>query len=143
MKTTQGSAGVEGLAAGVGVGLVARDVQLHARSAFSRCLQGALQVVDQVVGILEPDRQPDRARRDAGLRERRIVHAEVRGRRRMDHQRAAVADVGQVREELQRLDERRALRARALEVEAEHRAAAARQQPLRQRMARDAPSSSG
>ena len=52
----------------------------------------------------------------------------------MDHQRAAIAHVGQVAEELERLDEGLALAAAALQVEAEHRAAAARQQPLRQRM---------
>ena len=113
------------------------DVELHARGPL-RGLQRRLQVGDQVVRVLQADRQPDRARPDAGGGERRVVHAEVRRRRRMDHQRAAVADVGQVREQLQRLDEGDALRARAAQVEAEDRAAAARQQRLARARGRDA-----
>ena len=57
----------------------------------------------------------------------------------MDHQRLRVADVGQVREELQRLDEACGpARASPLMVEAEHRAAAARQQALARARGRDA-----
>ena len=73
-------AGIEGLAAGVGVGGSRPPTRSSISSAPSRRLQRALQVVDQVVGILEADRQADRARADAGLRQRRVVHAEVRGR---------------------------------------------------------------
>ena len=67
--------------------------------------------------------------------QRLVAHAEVGGAGRVDHQAAAVADVGQMAEHLQRLDEGLALFAAALEVEAEHRAGAARQQLLRQRVA--------
>ena len=118
-KTTAGQRRIERLAAGVGVGLlraplgVRATVELHRRRRALLRLERALEVVDQVVGIFEADREADRARADAGPRERRVVHAEVGGRGRMDHERAAVADVGEVREDLQRLDERAALRARA------------------------------
>ena len=53
----------------------------------------------------------------------------------MNDERAAVADVGEMRKDLQRLDESLALLAVAFQVEAEHRAAAARQQLLGERMA--------
>ena len=68
------------------------------RARLFRGLQRALQVVDQVVRVFQPDRQADRARADAGGGQRLVVHAEVRGAGRVDHQRAAVADVGQVAE---------------------------------------------
>jgi hypothetical protein len=71
---------------------------------------------------------------DAGGHQRRIGHAEMRGRCRMDHQRLGVADVGQVREHAQRFDELAAGAAATLECEAEHRAGAARQELLRQCM---------
>ena len=57
------------------------------------------------------------------------------GAGRLDHQAAAVAHVGQVAKQSQAFNKGLALRPAALEVKAEHRASAARQQPLRQRMA--------
>src|SRR5205085_8301287 len=76
--------------------------------------------------MLEADRQAYRSRRDARGRKRSIVHAEVRRRRRMDHERFRVADVGEVREERKGLDELAARIAPALELEGEDRTRAAR-----------------
>ncbi len=98
-------------------------------------LERALEVVNQVVRVLQADRQADRPLRDAALGHGLVGHAEVRGAGRVDHQRAAVAHVGQVAEYLERLDELLALLAMPLDVEAEDRPRAARQQLLRQRMA--------
>ena len=53
----------------------------------------------------------------------------------VNHQAAAVADVGQVAEHLEAFDKGLPLGPAALEVKAEHRTGAARQQPLRQRVA--------
>ena len=52
----------------------------------------------------------------------------------MDDERLRVADVGEVRKNAQRLDEAAALVTRAADREAEHRAAASRQERLRQHM---------
>jgi hypothetical protein len=136
-NTSQGRPG-EGLAAGVGVGLAAVDVEFIAPACDqpSRRLQRALQVVDQVVGSSRPiDRRivPGRCRPAPARRRPCGSGWSTPG----GSPASGVADVGQVGEQLQRLDEGAALLARALQVEAEHRAAAARQQALCQRVARD------
>ena len=59
----------------------------------------------------------------------------MRGAGRVNHQAAAVADVGQVAEDLECLDKSLALSAAAAKVKAKHRAGAARQQFFRQCMA--------
>ena len=84
--------------------------------------------------MLETDRKPHGPRRDARRGERRVVHAEVRRRRGMDHQRLGVADVGEVRKERERLDESPSGIASALELEGEDRAAAARIEAAGQRV---------
>ena len=110
------------------------------RAAYSARLRSSI----RSSAILEADRQPDRAFGDAGAPQLLGRHPEMRRRRRMDDQRLRVADVGEMREDPQRLDEAPSLLARAAQVEAEHGAAAARQQPLRERvigMVRQAPDS--
>src|SRR5581483_2359519 len=67
-------------------------------SALSR--QRLLEIGDDVVGLLEPDREPHHVRPGAGLHLLRIRQLPVRGRRRMDDQRARVADIGEMREQL-------------------------------------------
>ncbi len=52
----------------------------------------------------------------------------MRGRSRVDHQRARIAHIGEVREQAERFDEPLAGAPVAAQIEAEHRAAAARQQ---------------
>ena len=58
-----------------------------------RRLEGLGQVGDEVVDVLEADRQPDEVRRDAGLDLLLGLELRVRGRCRMDDQRLRVADV--------------------------------------------------
>src|SRR6185437_3453540 len=91
---------------------------------------------DEIGRVLEADRKPYRAFGDAGAGEVGSAHAEVRCRRRMDDERLRVADVGEVREQAQRLDEPATLLARAAQIEAEDRTAAARKEPLRERVVR-------
>src|SRR5690242_8203316 len=86
--------------------------------------------------MLEADRESDGAGADARGNQRRVVHAEMRGRRGMDHERFRVADVGQMREEREGFDEALSGFAAALELEGKDRAAAARIQPLSERVIR-------
>ncbi len=95
-------------------------------------MQGPAQILGQVLRILEADRQANGALGNAGLRQVLGGHPEMRRRRRVDHQRLGVADVGEVRKEIQRLDEFASLRPRPAKVERKHRAAPAWQQRLRQ-----------
>ena len=60
-----------------------------------------LQVRDQIFLVLDADREPDHVGAGAGLHFRGVVELAVRGRGRVNHQRAGVADIGQVREQLQ------------------------------------------
>ena len=106
------------------------------RRAFSFChrcdvptglhrVEGLLQVVDDVGDIFGPDRQADEVGSHAGallLVERQLL---VRGAVRVDDQRLAVADVGQVREQLHVVNELDAVLALLLgrcpgDAEAEH-----------------------
>ena len=57
--------------------------------------------------ILEPDRDAHQVARHAGGRQRIVGQLLVRGARRVDHQRADVADVGQMAAQLKGLDEER------------------------------------
>src|SRR5262245_57011498 len=101
-----------------------------------RGAQAAREVFDQVVWILQADRETHRAGPDSGAEEVRVAHAEVRGARRVDHQRLGVADVREVREDPQGIDEAPAGFAAAREIEAEYRAATPRQELLRERAVR-------
>ena len=95
-------------------------------------MQGASEVVEQVVDVLESDGEPDRPFGDPGPGERLAVHAMVRGARGVDDERLCIPHVRKVREHPERLDERTSRVAPALELEAEHRPAAVRQQLLRE-----------
>src|SRR5262245_12910850 len=105
-------------------------------SNLLRSVERATQVFDEVVRILQADREPDRARADPGRRERGIVHPEVRRRGGMDHERLRVADVGEMREHAQAFDKTAPGRPTAPEREAEDRAAAPRQELLGERVVR-------
>src|SRR5262249_6630032 len=71
-----------------------------ASEASSSLLQRLLQIGDDVFLVLEPDRQPHHVGAGTGLRLLLVRQLLVRGRGRMDDQRARVADVGEVREQL-------------------------------------------
>ena len=69
---------------------------------------------------LEPDRKADHLRQNAGRALLVFVELAMRRRGRMDHQRLRVADVGEVRQELHRLDEALAGLRAALDAEGEY-----------------------
>jgi hypothetical protein len=75
------------------------DLTMHVL-AFRVRVQRAAQVFDQSSGILEPIDRTYRALGDSALRRSSAAHPEVCRRRRMDHERFRVADVGEMREEL-------------------------------------------
>src|SRR5262249_6619239 len=62
-------------------------------------------VAEDVVERLDAHRHAHHVGRDAGLELLLLAHLAVRGRGRVDDERLRVADVGEVREELRRLDE--------------------------------------
>ena len=68
-------------------------------SALLRGGERLAEVVDQVLRVLQPDRQADRSSPMPALASPRRSSAEVRGAGRVDHQRLGVADVGEVRED--------------------------------------------
>ena len=101
-----------------------------------RQVQRPPQIVEQVAGVLQADREPHRPLRDPGPRQRLGVHPVVGGARGVDDEGFRVTDVREVGEHPQRLYERPACVPSAFELEAEHRPAAARQQLLRERVVR-------
>src|SRR5581483_7165753 len=70
-----------------------------------RLLQSLVEVPEDVVDVLDADRQADHVRRHPGLDLLFLGELAMGGRCRVDDQRLCVAHVGQVREELQRFDE--------------------------------------
>src|SRR5690606_16247338 len=105
-----------------------------AREAPRRCLSGPerlVEVPEDVVDVLDADAQPHEVGAHAGrglLVGRELA---VRGRRGMDREALRVADVGEVAEQLQALDELLAGLDAALDAEAHDRPAALRQVLLR------------
>ena len=67
--------------------------------------EGLVEVPQDVVRVLEPDRDADEVRADAAGDERLVAELLVRRGRRVDDERADVADVGEVAAQLDRLDE--------------------------------------
>jgi hypothetical protein len=97
-----------------------------------------VQIPYQILHVFEPDGKPDHFGPHATGGEFLFGELLVRGRGRMDDQAAHVADIGQVREKMERLDEALAifthLRAFALEAEGENGARSLRQIFLRERV---------
>src|SRR5262249_30911299 len=91
---------------------------------LSRPRQPVLQVADDVLDVLQPDGEPYHVRPGAGRNLLCIRELAVRGGRRMDDQRARVADVGEMREQLDVGDQLHARLVAALEAEGEDRAGA-------------------
>src|SRR5690349_5567781 len=102
--------------------------------ATSGLRERLVEVPEDVVEALQPDRQSHHVRRHAGLLLLLFVELAVRGRRRMDHQRLGVADVGEVAHEGERLDELHAGVEAALDAECEERSRALRQVLLCERV---------
>lgn len=92
-----------------------------------------VEIADDVVDALEADRKPQHVRPGAGGHLLLGAELAMRGRGRMDDQRAGVADVGEVREEIDGLDDLHARLVAALDADGEDRAGALRQVFLRQR----------
>ena len=70
--------------------------------------QRLVQIGNDVVDVLDADRQPDISRRHAARELILRAQLRMRGAGRMDRQRAHIADIGDVIEQLQRVDEARA-----------------------------------
>src|SRR5690242_3515207 len=84
------------------------------------CLcQRLVEIGDDVFDMLEADREADIAVGDAGLALLLGRELRMRGRRRMDRERARIADISDVVAHLQRLDEAAPRIASAVELEAD------------------------
>src|SRR5580658_104076 len=94
--------------------------------------QRLLQVRNNIFLVLDADRQPHHVGTGAGLHLLRVAQLAVRGRGRVDDQRASVADIGEMREQLHVGDEFYAGVVAALEPEREYRTGAARAVFLRE-----------
>ena len=86
--------------------------------------------------ILEADREPHGPGPDARRTQCRIVQTEMGGGRRMDDERFGVTDIGEMREQPERLDELAARRSTAADLEGEDGAATFRQQSPGERVVR-------
>src|SRR5579871_3419556 len=100
--------------------------KMKARLPSDLSAQGLVEVRDQILLVLDPDRQPDDVRAGTGLHLGGVVELAMGGRGGMDHQRAGVADIGKMREQLQVRHQIDAGLIAALEREREDRAGAAR-----------------
>src|SRR3982074_678381 len=88
--------------------------------------QRLLQISDQIFLVLDADRQPHNVGCGARLDLRGIVELTMRRRCRVNHQRAGVADIGEMREQFQVRHQVDAGLVAALEAEGEHGAGALR-----------------
>src|SRR5438270_2307453 len=86
--------------------------------------QRLLEIPENVLEVLDPDRDPDQLGPDPGRAQLLVVELLVRRRAWMDDQRLRVAHVGYVREELHRLDAPLPRLPTALDAECEDRAGA-------------------
>src|SRR5690606_17361316 len=92
--------------------------------------EGLVEVGDEVRRVLDADGQAHDVRRGAGGLELVAGQLAVRGGRRVDHQRTGVAQVGHVREQLERVDELHAGVVAAFQRDGEQRTATLRADPL-------------
>src|SRR5207245_7271828 len=77
------------------------------------------QIGDEVVGVLDADREPDRRVRDADALARRLRHAGMHRRRRVAYQRFGAAETDRELEDLERVEELESFPLAALDVEGE------------------------
>ena len=90
-----------------------------------------LQISDDIVNMLQADRQPDIALRDTGGELLLRTELGMGCRRRVNGKAAGIADIGDVIKELQRVDEPLACRSSALQFEADQTAKPTRQVSMR------------
>src|SRR5579863_8269819 len=90
-------------------------------------LERLIEIPDQIVDVLESDRQAHHIRGDAGLYHLFFLQLRVRRAGRMDHEALRVADVRQMAPQLERLDERDGSRSAAPQTEREDGTRAARE----------------
>src|SRR4051794_21178842 len=87
--------------------------------------EGLAEVVDDVGGGFDADRQPHQFLTDACGLKLCSIHLLMRGAGRMNNQRLGIADIGQMTDQAQAFDELPARRAAALDSEADDRSRAA------------------
>src|SRR3984893_17970292 len=126
---------IEVPATGRDKGFNAIDGQLHGSSLLRRPERLA-EVVDNVLGGFDADREPKQLFANSGGFELGGIHLLMGGAGGMNDQRLGVADIGEVADQPQALDEFLAGRPAALDSEAYDRPRAARQQSPGQRMIR-------
>src|SRR5450432_279083 len=95
------------------------------------CLQCLIDVPENIIQRFEPDREPHHFRRDTGGALLVVIELTVSRRGRMDDQCLRVAHIGQMRQELHRLDESNARGGASLDAKGEDAPCAARQVTLR------------
>src|SRR5687767_14751566 len=106
----------------VGRALPARVVLLGGERNLARGAERLVEIGDDVVDMLDADRQPDIIVRDAGRQLLLCGQLGVRGRGRVNREAARIADIGDVVEQLQRVDEVPAGGLAALQLEADQAA---------------------
>ena len=103
-----------GLAHQAGAMVVFAAALYHVLASASRCRlrpdgsgrsERLIEIGDDVVGVFDADRQPHHIRPGAGLHALLVGQLAVRGRGRMDDQAARVADIGEMAEELDVVDQ--------------------------------------
>src|SRR2546421_7810089 len=97
-------------------------------------LQRLIDVPENIIERFESDRQPDHFRRNTGGTLLFFVELAMRGRRRMNDQRLGIADIGQMRQELDRLDESHAGRGASFDAKSKDASRTSREVALRQRL---------
>ena len=81
------------------------------------CVQRLIEIGDDVIDVLGADGQTDRVAADAYIGKLRIGELAVGRGGRVDHKALDIGDIGQQREDLQMIDERKGLLLAALDVE--------------------------
>ena len=107
------------MAAPTDAGFSAVDIAASRRAYAAERGERLVDVPEDVVDVLEADRDPHHVLRHAGRELLRLVELAMRRRRRMDDERSRVADVGEVAHQLRRLDEADAGGEAALDAERE------------------------
>src|SRR6202158_6568308 len=104
------------------------------RSLSRARLQRLIDVPEEIIERFQSDRQPNHFRRNTSGALLFFVQLTMRRRRRMNDQRLGIADIGQMREELDRLDESHAGRGAAFNAKGKDASRTLWKVALRQRL---------